>query len=249
LQLTKATIRAVSLLAESGTSGETSLIKGTQAIETALQGIKRGFATSFRRSDSIIKITPPKRVSRRAVRKAAKLDRIAKRAQVPYAEEMSEWDPIPSCLIHIDSSRCRALLLEILRRAAHDWVLYRMSTRLKNKQLAEDAYTWLFEEKKDHPYGIERLNSGQHLTSFLSICELLDLDPKTVRTRVREMTVRDVMCAGRPAERRRKRRKDDVTVTDHAVSGVDIASISDDGGRTYVSKYEAHYATNTLSYA
>lgn len=97
---------------------------------------------------------------------------------------------------------CRALLLEIIRRAAYDWVLYRLSSDLGNKRLAEDAFEWLFGEGDESKYAKERASSGKSLTSFLSICEVLDLGPEKVRARVRKLTIKDVMSVGRPAEKR-----------------------------------------------
>jgi hypothetical protein len=98
---------------------------------------------------------------------------------------------------------CRALLFEIVRRAIHDWVLYRSSRRLKNKQLAEEAYHWLFEETEDGAEAKERAREGTELTSFLSICQALDLDPEAVRRRARQLTPKDVLSVGRPPTYRR----------------------------------------------
>lgn len=95
---------------------------------------------------------------------------------------------------------CKALLLEIIRRASYDWVLYRQSSRIPQKRLAEDAYHWLFVEETSE----ERKASGKHLTGFVAICDLLDLDPEMVRARVRTLTVANVMSVGRPAEYRRQ---------------------------------------------
>lgn len=98
---------------------------------------------------------------------------------------------------------CRALLLEVVRRAIYDWVLYRGSRRLKNKQLAEDAYHWLFVESEDGPDAKERMKAGRELTSFFSICRALDLDPATVRKRAHELTPKDILNVGRPATYRK----------------------------------------------
>jgi len=99
---------------------------------------------------------------------------------------------------------CKTLLLEVIRRAAYDWVLYRTSRRMLHKRLAEDAYTWLFDEKPGHPNWVERDRVGKHITSFVSICSELDLDVDTVRKYVRKLTVKNVMSVGRPAEYRRR---------------------------------------------
>ena len=99
----------------------------------------------------------------------------------------------------------RALLVEILRRAAYDWVLYRDSTRLEHQQLAADAHFWLFEEKDDHPSWDTRIDEGKQLTAFHSICEELDLDPDVVRDAVRNLTFKRVVASGRPPTRTKHR--------------------------------------------
>lgn len=106
-----------------------------------------------------------------------------------------------------DASCCRALLLEILRRAAYDWVLYRTSSKLQDKQLAEDAYYWIFVENEESSSWDERETPDENgitkvMTGFLTICEILDLDPEKVRAYVRQLTIKNVMSVGRPAERR-----------------------------------------------
>lgn len=99
---------------------------------------------------------------------------------------------------------CKSLLLEIIRRAAYDWVLYRSSRRLLQHKLAEQAFTWLFKETDSHPDARERNDSGKQITSFEAICSALDLDPDAVRTHVRRLTPKNVMSVGRPAEYRRR---------------------------------------------
>jgi hypothetical protein len=120
----------------------------------------------------------------------------------------SAWDPEPHDVV-LEASKCRALLLEVIRRAAHDWVLYR-STRRPERAFALDAYVWLFEEEPGHPNWELRKREGEPMLAFLTICDLLDLEPETVRARVRGMTIRDIMTAGRPAERRRAPKSDGV---------------------------------------
>lgn len=148
---------------------------------------------------------------------------------------VSAWDP-PSTEDHIMASRCRALLLEIIRRAAHDWILYRMHDRLQLRQVAEDAYVWLFKEGPKHPWSRMRKSSGSTLTSFLSICELIDLDPKFVRDRVRGMTVQQIMTAGRPAERRRRREE---TYVEHSTE-LNLDGLGD--SPEHDTSYESHFA-------
>jgi hypothetical protein len=157
--------------------------------------------------------------------------------QAPEEAPPSAWDPEPHDAV-MDASRCRALLLEVIRRAAYDWVLYN-GTRRPERMHARDAHTWLFEEEPGHPAWEARQRAGEPLLSFLSICEVLDLDPETVRARIRSMTVQDIMTAGRPAERRRFRQTRE-GVEDHAAPvELDFVSLDDP---SFDSSYEAHFA-------
>jgi len=97
----------------------------------------------------------------------------------------------------------KSLLLEVVRRAAADWVLYRSSTRLQNRVLAEEAWRWLFEEGPGLPEWDERRATGKELTSFLGICTILDFDPQELRNKIKELTAAQVVGMGRPAEYRR----------------------------------------------
>lgn len=144
-------------------------------------------------------------------------------------ERESPWDPEPL----YEASRCQALLMEIIRRAAHDYVLYRQHHRLELKALAEQAYIWLFEEEPGHPAWKSReralfqvTEGGQalvevgsrRLTSFLSICETCGLDPEAVRQRAREMTVESIMHTGRHIERRRAQKGgESLSIETHSV--------------------------------
>jgi len=123
-----------------------------------------------------------------------------------------------------EASACRALLLEIVRRAAFDWVLYRSSSKLINRQLAEGAHSWLFIEEPDSSLGLIRHKSGKSLTSFVAICELLDLDPDSVRERIKLLTRQEIMNAGRPAERRKHKTisEDALHTDDLRVFDVDV---------------------------
>lgn len=117
------------------------------------------------------------------------------------AEDIRTRDP---ALLEQEINGCKTLLLEVIRRAAYDWVLYRTSRRMLHKRLAEDAHTWLFVEAPGHPNWVERDKMGKSITSFLAICSELDLDAETVRKYVRRLTVKNVMSVGRPAEYRRR---------------------------------------------
>lgn len=127
---------------------------------------------------------------------------------VPAFEALSVFE-LPArdrdpALMQQEINGCKSLLLEIIRRAAYDWVLYRTSRRLLHKKLAEQAHHWLFVEVKGCPEDKERDESEKYITSFLSICEALELDPESVRTHVRKLTPKNVMSVGRPAEYRRR---------------------------------------------
>lgn len=115
-----------------------------------------------------------------------------------------------------ESSSCRALLLEVVRRAAYDWVLYRQSSKLQNRVLAESAFHWLFQEEQGSSEWSSRTANGKELTGLIAICELLELDVARVRDKIRQMTLKDIVGSGRPAERRRKRgnASDDVMQSD-----------------------------------
>jgi hypothetical protein len=99
---------------------------------------------------------------------------------------------------------CKMLLLEVIRRTAYDWVLYRSSRRMVQKVLAEEAYRWLFVEVPGSSDWDERKSEGKDMTSFVAICEGLDLDPDAVREHIRRITPKNVMSVGRPAEYRRR---------------------------------------------
>lgn len=98
----------------------------------------------------------------------------------------------------------KALLLEIVLRAASDWVLYKSHARMLYREWANDAYVWLFEEEPGHPRWKERRGAGKALTSFIAICEALDYDPDVVRRYIRTLTPQRIMSMGRPAEYRRR---------------------------------------------
>jgi hypothetical protein len=117
----------------------------------------------------------------------------------------------------IDGSQVRALMYELIRRAAHDWVLYRTSTRLELRDLAHDAYIWLFEEEPDQPIWEVRKRDGKLLTSLYCICEVLELDVEFVREHVRQMTPKKIKTAGRPPERRKKQAEDVSYYNEHAI--------------------------------
>jgi hypothetical protein len=99
-------------------------------------------------------------------------------------------------------------MLEVMRRAAHDWILYRHSTRLAQRQIAEEAFIWLFKEKPGDRNWVERALNGKEMTSFLGICEVIGVDPDQVRHYIKRLTVKEILSTGRPPTyRRQKERK------------------------------------------
>jgi hypothetical protein len=136
----------------------------------------------------------------------------------------SHWDPEPETAIRLAAANddeeeplvrdealilqeingSKTLLLEIIRRAAYDYVLYRGNRRLAYRVLADQAYAWLFTERPGTVDWNLRQREGKFITSFEAICEALDLDPDGVRDHVRKLTPRNVMSVGRPAEYRRR---------------------------------------------
>jgi len=141
-----------------------------------------------------------------------KLPRMIKRPRSPRAIKIPSPPPqrVYSPPDHIGEtmaagSGARALLLEILRRAAYDWVLYRSSTRLEHKYLAEDAYTWIFQEDEEHQNWAIRNGDGKQLTAFVTICEELDLDAEVVRRAIKALTLNRVVASGRPPTKTKQR--------------------------------------------
>lgn len=128
--------------------------------------------------------------------------------------------------VALEASNCRALLLEIIRRAAYDWVLYRGSSELTKRQWAESAYYWLFEEDSSFATWATRERDGKLLTGFITICAVLDLDPSRVRKRIRSLTTHGILSAGRPAEKRKGKVADEVMHSDdHHVFDVDVSTL------------------------
>ncbi|WP_394831822.1 hypothetical protein LVJ94_35430 [Pendulispora rubella] len=123
----------------------------------------------------------------------------------PKPKQLAEEPELPITGHPSDIAGCRTLLLEVVRRAAYDWVLYRDSSHPAKKALAEDAYEWLFEIDEDSPGSGGDEEDAEGITSFLSICDTLDIAPEVLRARIRVLTRRNVVSIGRPAEYRRRR--------------------------------------------
>ena len=68
----------------------------------------------------------------------------------------------------------------VVRRAAVDWALYKEHDNVKLKQLSVDAAAWMFGEPESNA-----------IHEFESVCEILNLSPDLVRTKVRNLTEED----------------------------------------------------------
>jgi hypothetical protein len=134
---------------------------------------------------------------RRKASSAPPSDRSPPLPETP-ASDLSDSDQLVQ-----DAVGARTLLVEVMKRAAYDWVLYRSSTRLPQKKLAEDAYIWLFLEQEGHLHWRQRQDSEKQVTSFLAICEVFDLDPEDMRRRFRTLTPSRVLSFGRPPSKTR----------------------------------------------
>lgn len=149
-----------------------------------------------------------------------------------FDERVGAWEPeelsySPLADPVMEASSCRALLLEVVRRSAYDWVLYRQSSKLQNKLLAESAFHWLFVEEPGSSAWAQRKRGEKELTAFVSICEVIGLDPERVRARIRQLTERDIMGAGRPAERRKSKHggEEALSSDEHSVFDVDVDNL------------------------
>jgi len=95
--------------------------------------------------------------------------------------------------------------VEVVRRAAYAWVLYRDDSRPALRSLAADACIWLFQEEPGHVLWEERRDCGELGMSFLGICESLGLDPDVVRRGIRSLTPQRIKTLGRiPTNRAHK---------------------------------------------
>jgi hypothetical protein len=130
-------------------------------------------------------------------------------------EDLEPSPPNPDVL---SGTQVRSLLLDVLRRAIHDWVLYKNSSRLEHKELARHAFIWLFEEEEGHPWRLQRQQEGLDMLSLESVCDVLDIDIETVRRVARNTTERQIKTAGRPPERRKKVGDDSSHYAEHDVN-------------------------------
>lgn len=150
-----------------------------------------------------------------------------------------DWDPEDQEVLIEEASVCRALLLDIVRRAVSDWVLYRSNSRIHLRALAQEAYVWLFEEGPGHPWWDDREGTPKQATSFLAICDVLEIEPGKIRERAKLIRPVDIKTAGRPPERRRKVGYSS-SYSEYSVADVDVASLESVGSMQ--NTYEAHFS-------
>ena len=75
----------------------------------------------------------------------------------------------------MDSGRAEKLLLAaVLTRAVRDYVIYSRGRSPEEDRIAEAARMWIFDD----------LEEEEHITSFSSICLVMDLDCERVRAQV-----------------------------------------------------------------
>lgn len=67
----------------------------------------------------------------------------------------------------------------VVRRAAVDYVLYKEHEKTKLRKLGNDAEAWIFSEE------------GDTLSSFTSVCDILDLDPGLVKSKIKNLCEED----------------------------------------------------------
>ena len=67
----------------------------------------------------------------------------------------------------------------VVRRAAVDYVLYKEHSTTKLRKIGSDAESWIFSEDDDE------------LSSFVSVCDILDLDASLVRSKITNLKEED----------------------------------------------------------
>ena len=85
------------------------------------------------------------------------------------------------------ASSLKLLLASVIRRAAFDIALYKNDKKLVNRRLAIQASQWMFDDRE-----IMEQHPRDRYTSFRSICEILDQDPKWIRDRTLVLRSTDV---------------------------------------------------------
>ena len=68
----------------------------------------------------------------------------------------------------------------VVRRAAVDWVLYKDHPTSKLRKIGADAEYWIFLDKEEN-----------RLSSFVSVCDILGLEPSLMREKVRNLSEED----------------------------------------------------------
>ena len=88
-----------------------------------------------------------------------------------------------------NAADCRVLMAAVVRRAVCDHALYRNERWGKKAGFRRDAYKWLFQGGRDHPF------------TFLNLCDQLDYDAKSLRRRARVMSREDALKIDSPRGR------------------------------------------------
>lgn len=106
-----------------------------------------------------------------------------------------------------EAEGAKMLLLAVIKRAADDWALYRDSRRPEQKALADEAFHWLFVEDDDGDDAELRRRERKEFTSFLAICDALDMDARRVREYVTKLSPSRVGSSRQSTDRKPARRK------------------------------------------
>lgn len=93
----------------------------------------------------------------------------------------------------INEHECfRLLWIKVILRAAYDWVLYRNSKSHIYKNIAEDAYRWIFDPPKERKKIVvgktEVIVHTQEFNSLENICDAINLDVDSVRRFSKRLT-------------------------------------------------------------
>lgn len=91
----------------------------------------------------------------------------------------------------LDAESVRTLLTAVLRRAVHDFALYRHCERGALGEYRRDAYRWLFLHKAS-----EYKDELDRFMSMERICSVLDLPVENVRAAALRLSRDDVLQCG-----------------------------------------------------
>ncbi len=97
----------------------------------------------------------------------------------------------------VEEEAIKSLFVAILRRSVSDWVLYKDAVDPELVEYAREADLWLFREEPGHVLYDTRAKDGFNLFSFLSVCDLLDLDAGHVRKCIKQLTKSQIANYGK----------------------------------------------------